>query len=109
MDAQVDTGSSDLGTMTSVTHPAARSCFEAVSVDSILHTDNLTSNVSSGAGSMVIASGSAILLSHSVERFCYAFNERRFKNAHVDKLTSAMMSLTGEEHENFYLGVRVLQ
>ena len=86
MNIQVDTRLSDLGIITSVIHSAARSCFETVSVDSILHTDVL-----SGADSMVIASGSAILLSHSVERFCYTFNKRRFKNTHVDKLTSAIM------------------
>ena len=84
MNTQVDTGLSDLGIMISVIHSIVRSCFEAVSVDSILHTDNLISNVLSGAGSMVIASGSVILLSYSVERFCYAFNERRFKNASIN-------------------------
>ena len=86
MNTQIDTRLSNLEIIISMIYSTARSYFETVSVDSILHTDVL-----SDADSMMIASGSAILLSHSVERFCYTFNERRFKNTHVDKLTSAIM------------------
>ena len=79
MDAQVDTVSFGLEIMTSVFRPATRSCFESVSVDSSLYADNLTLDVSSGAGSTVVASGfgsgSAILLFDSVERFCCDFSE----------------------------------
>ena len=80
-----------------------------MSVNLILHIDNLISNVLFNIDLIIIALELIILLSYLVERFYYTFNKRRFKNTYIDKFISIIISLTEKEHENFYLNVRVLQ
>ena len=92
-----------------MTYSIVRFYFKVVSVDLILHIDNLISNVLSNVDLIIIALKLTILLSYSVERFYYTFNKRRFKNAYIDKIISIIISLTEKEHENFYLDIRVLQ